>query len=115
MARVTRKNRYSLSGATAVLDVLSPVQSLQELAARMELANIAALVFIHESGKIQYLYAPAVVYDDDGNPTRILGNACDSQDDFRPIEIGPEAFTYTVNKHQEKKPGWYENLAGPGY
>ena len=93
MVRTTRKNRYSVSGATAVLDVLSPVESVQDLAARIELPIVAALVFVHESDKIQYLYAPSVVYDDAGNPMKVLGNACDSQDDFRPIELGQEAFT----------------------
>ena len=94
---MTRKNRYSVSGSTAVLDVLSPVESMQDLAARIELPIVAALVFVHESGNIQYLYAPSVIYDDTGNPMKVFGNACDSQVDFRPIKVGKEAFTFTVN------------------
>ena len=87
MARTTRKNRYSISGTTAVLEVLSPVDDMKELTDRMETEAVVALVFVNDSAKMQYLFAPSVLYGDDGLPSRILGNACDSSDNFRPTEV----------------------------
>ena len=97
MTCTTRNHRYSRSGITEAIDILSPINTMEEMAKRIESTPVASIRFINMNQKLQSLFAPTMIYDSGGVPTKIVGNAADSLADIQLTELGTDALKYTVN------------------
>ena len=53
----------------------------------LESGTVLAIAYTTEDGSIKYLYAPTLVTNVAGDFHKIIGNASNNMDDFRPIAL----------------------------
>jgi hypothetical protein len=55
---------------------------------------LAAIAYTTEEGQIKYIYAPKLVIDAEGKYQKIIGNASNKMDEFRPIALSCHAMKF---------------------
>ena len=60
----------------------------------LENGQLAAIAYTTEEGQIKYIYAPMLEIDAAGNYQKIIGNASNNMDEFRPIALSCNAMKY---------------------
>ena len=81
---MTEPKRVDFIGS---VDNLFKKEILENLIARIKSGIIAAIAFVNSNKVVQFIFCPQIYYDVDGEPSKIVGNASDSNEQLMLVEI----------------------------